>query len=144
MSNRPSISGNSTIRRVLIVVACYLGIAAAVATTSGWKEHHVMVDADKPTDNAVLGKQIWQRENCTVCHSIYGLGGHIGPDLTNLSSKKGNDYTRAMILHGNGKMPAFYLNDSEIDALCAYFHYIDQLGTYPLDSGIEHPFGISK
>jgi nitric oxide reductase subunit C len=146
MQEPSSITNRSTLRRVLIVVGCYLTIALAVASTSGWKTNHSMVNeiavASEPS--TVRGKALWQRENCVVCHSIYGLGGHIGPDLTNVYSKKGSQYFRALITHGNGKMPSFYFSEPELQDLEAYFQYIDSLGTYPLKSAIEQPFGDSK
>ena len=37
--------------------------------------------ADK-TDIAA-GRIVWQKNNCQSCHQLYGLGGYLGPDLTN-------------------------------------------------------------
>ncbi|MBK8357424.1 MAG: hypothetical protein IPL13_19205 [Saprospiraceae bacterium] len=40
------------------------------------------------------GKLIWQDYNCNACHQIYGLGGYLGPDLTNVYSKEVKNTSR--------------------------------------------------
>jgi len=35
------------------------------------------------------GKLVWQQYGCNSCHQVYGLGGYLGPDLTNVYSKGG-------------------------------------------------------
>ena len=76
------------------------------------------------------GKMIWQQKNCTACHQIYGLGGFLGPDLTNIYSDKtkGPAYIRAYVQGGNAIMPAFQLQDREMSALLAYLQQVDASG----------------
>ena len=38
---------------------------------------------------ACEGKIVFQKYNCISCHQLYGLGGYLGPDLTNVISEKG-------------------------------------------------------
>lgn len=78
------------------------------------------------------GRMVWQKYNCTSCHQLYGLGGYMGPDLTNVISGKGVDYTRALISSGGGKMPALGVSASETDALLAFLSAVDSTGIYPL------------
>lgn len=82
---------------------------------------------------ALQGEQIWQDNNCTACHQLYGLGGYLGPDLTNVISSqgKGPAYVRAFVKSGVRSMPAFPLADNEIDALTDFLTHIDQTGYYP-------------
>ena len=48
-------------------------------------------DSESPiklNSSALRGQQLWQNNNCWACHQIYGLGGYLGPDLTNIYSHK--------------------------------------------------------
>ena len=90
--------------------------------------------ADLSIPEAVEGKLVWQKHNCSSCHQIYGLGGYMGPDLTNIMSAKGRGemYVRALLKTGTARMPNFHLEETEIDALAAYLHAVDSSGKYPL------------
>ncbi len=74
------------------------------------------------------GKMNWQKYNCGACHQVYGLGGYLGPDLTNTFSKKGEDYIRVFLKAGTGVMPNFHLDDSTIHTLVTYLKDIDASG----------------
>lgn len=88
-----------------------------------------------PANNlAIEGKNIWQTKNCASCHQIYGLGGHLGPDLTNVYSKRQEVYIQSFLKTGTKVMPNFHLSDSEIDALMAFFKYMNQTGSAAPDS----------
>lgn len=44
----------------------------------------------EPADAAILaGLRTWQEQNCQSCHQLYGLGGYMGPDLTNTFTVEG-------------------------------------------------------
>jgi len=74
------------------------------------------------------GKELWQDHNCTACHQVYGLGGFLGPDLTNVYSQRGPEYITAFLKNGNLTMPAYQMNDQDIQAMLAYLGHIDQSG----------------
>jgi len=76
----------------------------------------------------VTGKLVWQQYNCNACHQVYGLGGYIGPDLTNVNSLRSKDYITAFLNNGTAAMPNFHLKEQEINALLAYFKNIDATG----------------
>ncbi len=81
----------------------------------------------------MAGKTLYQEKNCTACHQLYGLGGHMGPDLTNVISAldKGADYARAFIESGTEKMPDFDLDEAQVDAVVQFLEFVDSAGTYP-------------
>ncbi len=83
----------------------------------------------QPGEDVLAGWTAWRANNCAACHSIYGLGGHLGPDLTNVVTRKGPDLVRARITAGGHGMPAF--PDADTEALAAYLDYIDHTGDYP-------------
>ena len=89
---------------------------------------------DLLSEKAKSGKLLYQQYNCTACHQIYGLGGYLGPDLTNLVSNtdKGPIYAKAILKNGTLRMPNFHLNESEVEDLLAYLIYIDGTGISPV------------
>src|SRR5690606_11050800 len=56
------------------------------------------------------GKRDWQEKNCIACHQIYGLGGYLGPELTNTYSEKWKNYIMAYLKSGTQVMPDFNLS----------------------------------
>lgn len=82
---------------------------------------------------ALKGERIWQENNCTACHQIYGLGGYLGPDLTNIASNpdKGINYAKAFFNSGIKSMPLFKFSEEEKDQLATFLKEIDQTGYYP-------------
>jgi nitric oxide reductase subunit C len=82
-------------------------------------------------EEARRGQMLYQQHNCTACHQFYGLGGYMGPDLTNVISNRGEAYSRAFISAGTARMPNFGLNEEEVSALVTYLGFVDQTGTYP-------------
>lgn len=74
------------------------------------------------------GKLLWQQYNCTACHQVYGLGGFLGPDLTNTYSLRGPLYIKAFLQSGTVTMPNFHFNEKELNALLAYLQNMDASG----------------
>jgi len=74
------------------------------------------------------GKRLWQEKNCNACHQIYGLGGYLGPDLTNVYSNRSEAYIKVFLQTGTNIMPAFHLSEEQMNELMAYFKSIDSSG----------------
>lgn len=92
------------------------------------------IGAHSPLTNDVqAGFEVFQANNCIACHQLYGLGGYMGPDLTNVASdpEKGPEYARAFIEYGTGRMPDFELGEAEIDSLIQFLHFTAASGQYP-------------
>ncbi len=87
------------------------------------------------------GKALWQRYNCTACHQVYGLGGFLGPDLTNIYSNRGEAHIRAMLRTGTNTMPVYPLSDAQLDDLMAYLRHIDGTGKADPRTFKIHPDG---
>jgi len=87
----------------------------------------------KLSTKAIKGQQLWQTNNCWSCHQIYGLGGYLGPDLTNIysDSLKGPGYIKAFLNSGIKSMPKFNFSDKESEAIIDYLKTIDSTGYYP-------------
>lgn len=86
------------------------------------------------TREAQKGKLLFQEYNCIACHQVYGLGGYMGPDLTNVISRQagGELYVRAFLTNGTQRMPNYQMNEEQMDALVAYLAYVDKTGISPV------------
>ncbi len=78
---------------------------------------------------ADAGKMAWQKYNCNACHQVYGLGGFLGPDLTNVYTIKGAGYIQAFLKNGTTIMPDYHLSEKEIKDLTSYLRSIDATGS---------------
>ncbi len=87
----------------------------------------------KLSERASHGQKLWQNNNCWSCHQVYGLGGYLGPDLTNVysSPNKGGNYIKAFLNSGVKSMPKFNFSEEEKDAIVSYLKHIDSTGYYP-------------
>lgn len=82
------------------------------------------------TTIAAKGQLVWQRNNCQTCHQLYGLGGYLGPDLTNITSApgKGDLFVIATMRSGNAMMPSYNLSEDEEQQLVAFLRCVDKTG----------------
>ena len=76
------------------------------------------------------GRLVWQKNNCHTCHQLYGLGGYLGPDLTNVYSRTANNeaYIKGIIKSGVKQMPAFEMSEDEMTTLLAFLKDVDASG----------------
>lgn len=113
--------------RMKSIIICLLGISFLAYTFLLYCD--LPVEETQTGSEISEGKKLWQENNCGSCHQIYGLGGYLGPDLTNVYSLKGESYIRAFISGGNKSMPAFRFSDNEMDHIINYLMSIDASGT---------------
>ena len=87
----------------------------------------------KMTQKAISGEILFQKNNCIACHQLYGLGGYLGPDLTNVISVKGkgSNYVKAFLNSGVKSMPKFSFSEEELDAIVQFLTEVDKTGIYP-------------
>lgn len=102
--------------------------------------------AAPPPDSRVdAGRTLWHKLDCNACHQVYGLGGYLGPDLTNVYSRGGADYIKAFLRVGTPVMPRFNLDEEQMDQLVAYLRHLDASGTADPRTFRRHADGtISK
>ena len=110
-----------------LLVAAYLAFGVFVYANPGSRG-----EGGTAPEAACRGKRVWLRHNCTACHQIFGLGGYLGPDLTNAVSRRGDGFVQAIVSHGSGDMPRLDLTAAEVEDLVAYLRYVDGQGRFPL------------
>lgn len=123
--------------RTLLIVAGYALMAAVVYRAPG--RHRPVREVPAPA--VVEGLKVWQRENCASCHAVFGLGGHLGPDLVNSFPDRGPRHLRLTLDHGAIGMPAFKLPAHELQSLNAYLEHLSEFGRYPVMQHPLPPFG---
>jgi nitric oxide reductase subunit C len=119
--------GNKNILVLLALVTVFC-VYNLIIYTHNDRKNPIKLEPD-----ALRGQQLWQNNNCWSCHQVYGLGGYLGPDLTNIYSipNKGPQYIKAFLNSGVKSMPKFDFSDTEKDDIVAYLKYIDSTGYYP-------------
>ncbi|MFQ5668976.1 MAG: c-type cytochrome [Acidobacteriota bacterium] len=81
------------------------------------------------TDLEWRGLELWREHNCQACHQIYGFGGFLGPDLTNMVGEDTPDEAyRSVLTSGLNRMPAFHLDQNDQTALLAYLRAMNRTG----------------
>lgn len=116
-------------RAIFLTLCVSFVLYSAYVYTAGTAAAHI----PPMSDEGRHGQQLFQEHNCIACHQFYGLGGYMGPDLTNVVSNRGPAYTRAFLMGGTAQMPDFDLADEEISALVAYLEFVDKTGRYPAE-----------
>ena len=97
-------------------------------------------ETEIPDHSIKNGWMLWQEKNCQSCHQLYGLGGYMGPDLTNVYSakNKGPEYMRGFIKYGMGRMPDYHLNDEEVADVISFLKWVDQSGQTAVHASSVH------
>ncbi len=87
------------------------------------------------SQKAIGGETLWLQNNCNSCHQIYGLGGYLGPDLTNVYSHRNynDNYIKGMLVSGVQSMPQFRFSPQEQEALLQYLKEVDATGYFPAE-----------
>lgn len=84
---------------------------------------------DPPANTAAEnGRMVWQEYNCSSCHQIFGLGGYLGPDLTDEYTLRGEVVINSFLISGTNIMPKFNLSDQERSDLIEYLKSVDASG----------------
>lgn len=116
--------------RAALPIAGFFGYALAVWSSPVSVE---VVGAESGSRGEVRADlEAWRSAGCQACHSIYGLGGHTGPDLTNVVGRSSGAYVAAMMRAGPPGMPSYArLSEDQTAAIVRYLTLIDRSGTYP-------------
>ncbi len=90
------------------------------------------------TPQVVLGKKVWEDNNCVGCHSILGEGAYFAPELGNVYQRFGNS-TEAIKLFiksrpaegipGRRSMPQFNLSEEELEAVAQFLKWTSEINT---------------
>ena len=70
-------------------------------------------------------KKLYEEKRCGMCHAIGGQGGKVGPDLSDVGSKRDRDWLAKFFKDpksrvSGAKMPPVKATEEELSALVAY------------------------
>lgn len=120
--------------RIILLLLC---IACAVYTGFVYRFSDTKPNEEVVRTAAQQGLIVWQEKNCQSCHQLYGLGGYMGPDLTNVAAK-GRPYMQSFMAHGTPRMPDFHLTSRQIDELTSFLQWVDSSGQTRVSPAAVH------
>jgi LSD1 subclass zinc finger protein len=117
-------------KRCIVIAYCAV-VSVSVAAGCKKKEAKppqevtVVVPPAVPSPMVTRGAKVFE-EKCAACHAVNGVGGHTGPDLSKIGTKRDALYLQTQMQDPKaylpeGKMPSFKdLPKGDKDALVEY------------------------
>lgn len=114
----------ATVTKEFLLFALFAGFI--LQTSLVYSDRH----DTRPLDaRAVEGRRLWSKNGCQSCHQLYGFGGFIGPDLTNVAPRLQPGQLEELLTNGVKQMPAFHMADHEIESIRAFLTAMNETGT---------------
>lgn len=89
-------------------------------------------------EKVVLGKKVWEDNNCLGCHTLLGEGAYFAPELGNVYTRFGNskEAIKGFIksrpvngIPGRRSMPQFNLTEEELEAIAEFLKWTSEVNT---------------
>lgn len=115
----------------LIATLVFLGL-----TLDSHRQFPKLTNAQNITPLVTLGKDVWHKNNCINCHTIFGEGAYYAPDLTKIAQQRGAPYLRAFLKdpakfydeqRHRRLMPKQDLSDADIEGLIAFLDWVSRV-----------------
>ncbi len=112
----------------IVATVAFLGL-----TLDSHRQFGRLTNADKITPQVTLGKDVWHKNNCINCHTIFGEGAYYAPDLTKITKLRGEAYLTAYMkdpskfydeTRHRRLMPKQDLSDADIAGLIAFLDWV--------------------
>lgn len=107
-----------------------------VLTVDSHRQFGKLTNAQNITPAVTRGNDVWHRNNCINCHTLFGEGAYYAPDLTKITQHRGEAYLKAY-MHDPSKfydeqrhrrlMPKQDLSDRDIDDLIAFLDWVSKV-----------------
>ena len=115
----------------LVATLVFLGL-----TVDSHRQFPKLTNAQNITPEVTLGKNVWHKNNCINCHTLFGEGAYYAPDLTKIAQQRGAPYLRAFLKDPSKfydeqrhrrLMPKQDLSDADIDGLIAFLDWVSKV-----------------
>lgn len=116
---------------IAVAVVAFLGL-----TLDSHRQFGKLTNADKITAEVTRGKDVWHKNNCINCHTVFGEGAYYAPDLTKITKLRGEAYLQAYMrdpskFYDENKhrrlMPKQDLSERDITDLIAFLDWVSNV-----------------
>ena len=113
-------------------------LAFLVLTIDSHRQFPKLTNAQNITPAVTHGKDVWHKNNCINCHTLFGEGAYYAPDLTKIADQRGAPYLRAFLAdpakfyneeRDRRLMPNLHLTPQEIDEVVAFLAWVGKIDT---------------
>ncbi len=120
-------------------------LAALITLEIGGVMSAPALPAGEESPLVTAGRNAYRQINCSYCHSIGGVGGSVGPDLTNIASKLNSQQLTTYLQNPNAMIPQTLHPKLQFtqDELTALVSYLETLGA-PVSYTPEAPVLFEK
>lgn len=115
----------------IIATVAFLGL-----TLDSHRRFGKLTNADKITPAVTRGKDVWHKNNCINCHTVFGEGAYYAPDLTKITKLRGEAYLTAYMrdpskfydeTRHRRLMPKQDLSERDISDLIAFLDWVSNV-----------------
>ena len=115
----------------LLSALAFLGL-----TLDSHRQFGKLTNADQITPAVTRGKDVWHKNNCINCHTVFGEGAYYAPDLTKITQHRGEAYLKAYMrdpskfydeTRHRRLMPKQDLSETDITDLIAFLDWVSNV-----------------
>jgi nitric oxide reductase subunit C len=114
-----------------VAALAFLGL-----TIDSHRQFPKLTNAQNLTPAVTHGKDVWHKNNCINCHTLFGEGAYYAPDLTKIAQQRGAAYLQAYLKDPSKfydeqrhrrLMPRQDMSDVEIADLVAFLDWVSKV-----------------
>ncbi len=115
----------------LVAALAFLGL-----TIDSHRQFPKLTNAQNISPAVAHGKDVWHKNNCINCHTLFGEGAYYAPDLTKIAQQRGAAYLQAYLRDPSKfydeqrhrrLMPKQDLSEAEITDLVAFLDWVSKV-----------------
>ena len=115
----------------LVAALAFLGL-----TIDSHRQFPKLTNAQNITPAVAHGKDVWHKNNCINCHTLFGEGAYYAPDMTKIAQQRGAAYLQAYLRDPSKfydeqrhrrLMPKQDMSEVEITDLVAFLDWVSKV-----------------
>lgn len=126
-------------RQTRLFAIASTGVATLVflgLTFDSHRQFPTLTNEDRLTPQVIAGKDVWHKNNCINCHTLFGEGAYYAPDLTKIAKLRGDQYLTAYMKDPSKfydekrhrrLMPKQDLSDVDISNLISFLTWVSNV-----------------